>query len=113
LLLQPIVEFHAKHPAFRSLWLAAEVSRQLQRSMKVMDREVLRHVEQLLLARAPTLPPERARLIVAVVAAVAKGLLSTIGRLQDPVHREQAIAEVERMLSAYLDTVITVDPSAH
>lgn len=113
LLLQPIIEFHAEHPAFRSLWLAAEVSTSLHRSMKKMDREVLRHVEQLLIARAPVLPPERARMVINLLAAVTKGLLSTLGRLKDEAQRDAATAEVERMLSAYLDTVITVDPSAH
>jgi len=106
LLTAPILEFHTSHPGFRTLWLEADVSRRLRAAMKAMDREIVRHVQQLLLSRSPSLPQERAQMIVTVVAATVKGLLGYLGRTRDDEFRERVSAEVQRMLTAYLDTVI-------
>jgi AcrR family transcriptional regulator len=105
-LFDPIVTFHASHPEFRSLWLASEFHRELRGPMILMDKEVLSRVEAILKLRAPGISPERARMVVTVIYLGLKALLALMGRSEDPAFRQQAAAEVKRMLTVYVDDIV-------
>jgi AcrR family transcriptional regulator len=103
--LDPIVEFHASHPALHPLWLGAELSQKLRTSMRAMDEELGTRVEELLRARVPGIPADRARVTVRVMALAAKSLMGLVGHTDDPTLRTQAAVEMKRMLVAYVDHV--------
>ena len=78
-LLDPILRFHLSHPEFRRLWLGTEVSSQLRDAMRAMDAEVLARVQELLEARVPGIPRDRARIVVTVLELAVKSVLGLLG----------------------------------
>ncbi len=104
-LLDPIVKFHSSHPALHPLWLGSEVSQKLRDSMRAMDEEILGRVEQLLEARVPGIPHDRARIVVRVMALAVKSLLGLVGNSDDPAFKTPAATEMKRMLVAYVDHI--------
>jgi AcrR family transcriptional regulator len=105
-LLDPILQFHAAHPAFRALWLATDVSADLRAAMKGMDVEVLGRIEKLLKWRVPNIEPDRARMVVNVMGTAVKALLGLLGRSNNRRFKAQAAAEMKRMITAYIEDVM-------
>lgn len=105
-LLGPILKFHLSHPEFRRLWMGTEVSPRLRDAMQAMDVEVLGRVQELLEARVPGIPQDRARVVVTVLELAVKSLLSLLGRSEDPVFKAKAATETKRMFIAYIEDMI-------
>jgi AcrR family transcriptional regulator len=105
-LIDPILEFHASHPAFRALWLEMEVSPELQRLLQGMDDEVVKHVEALIEARIRNIRRERAHMTLVVMQLALKSLIGVLSRSDDAKFDAQATAETKRMLTAYIEEVI-------
>ena len=105
MLMAPILDFHFRHPTFRSLWLATEGSPELRASMEAMDDEVRGRVQKLFEDRAPGIPREKARVGVAVMHLALQALLGAIARSDDTEFNEKATSEMLEMIAAYVDKV--------
>lgn len=105
-LLDPILKFHLSYPEFRTLWLATEITPELEASMHDINNEMVAHVQGLLEARVPGIPPRKAKLVLAVIDAVVKSLINMIGRSDDVAVKARAATEAKRVLTLYIDDVI-------
>jgi AcrR family transcriptional regulator len=105
-LLDPILKFHLSYPEFRTLWLATEITPELEASMHDINNEMVAHVRGLLEARVPGIPPRQAKLVLEVIDAVVKSLITMIGRSDDVAVKARAATEAKRVLTLYIDDVI-------
>ena len=105
-LVDPILAFHAEHPAFRTLWLESDVSPELRSSMRGMDDALVRHITALMEARLPTLTHERAHMMLITMQLAVKSLIAALGHSQNDVFKASVVAETKRMLTAYIEDVI-------
>jgi len=106
LLLDPLIEFHQKHPAMIPLWMGAERSEELRASMRLMDDEVMTRLVELVKSRVPGVHPTRARMVAVVAQSAVKSLVVLLARTSDATYNRRAIRETKAMLVAYVDALI-------
>lgn len=105
-LLDPYIRFHTENAAFSRLWLGADLSDQLDAAIGRMSEEALIRIETLVRARIPGLSRSRVRLVAMVTFGMVKSLLSLLMRSERARFRQQAAAEVKRMLIDYFESLL-------
>jgi AcrR family transcriptional regulator len=95
-------QFFIEHPGFRSVFVHSHgASSEVLAMQALVDRQIAEQLAAFYALRAPTLKPEDCELIALVtVAMVSK--LHILSLSQDEAFRERVMAEIKRLLLAYL-----------
>lgn len=101
-MLDPFVAFDLAHPGFKQLFLGADVSADIASAARTIEVETRERIKNLIKLGAPGISEERAYLVAVVCKAVVKALTSLILSTDDEMFQQAAVAEVKRMLIAYL-----------
>lgn len=105
--IDPMLTFERKHPAFRHLNAADEGAGSLAEGAKRVDREILATIHDLLLRVCPDLNPTHGWQIARVTKALYKGMSYLIQQEQEIENAggdvDGMIADMKRMMAAYLE----------
>jgi AcrR family transcriptional regulator len=105
--IDPMIAFERKHPAFRHLNAGHEGEGTLAEAAKRVDREILATIYDLLLRVCPTLSPAQGWQIARVTKALYKGMSYLIQQEQEIEDTggdvNSMIADMKRMMVIYLD----------
>jgi AcrR family transcriptional regulator len=101
--LDPFVEMHVKFPAYKHLLLGADVSPDIAAASEALEDEILERLVYFFQRAVPHIGEERAHLVALVCKAEVKALLSLLETSSDGELQAQIVAEVKRMLHAYLE----------
>jgi AcrR family transcriptional regulator len=105
-LLDPLIEFHVKNPAFSPLWLGADHSKSLRHAMGSMEDNMLERIEWMIRSHMPGIRRDRAHMAAVVAKATGKSLLGLLVRGRDTRFKNAAIKEVRAMLVNYFEAMI-------
>lgn len=100
------IAFHDACPAFTHIFLGADVFADMAAASAEIEQETIKRIKGLFQLRATDLDDDQALLLAMVTKAVLKALLSLLESSTDEDFRVQVIAEVKRLLFAYLEPVI-------
>ncbi|MBD2441050.1 TetR/AcrR family transcriptional regulator [Nostoc sp. FACHB-110] len=104
--IDPMIAFERKHPAFRHLNAGQEGQTTLTQAAQRVDQEILTTIYDLLLRVNPNLNPIQGQKIARVTKAIYKGISYLIGQEKEiekeGVNFEIMIAEMKQMMTDYL-----------
>jgi len=104
-IIDPLVAFNRANPGFLALFVGSQISPQLAIAFQDLHAEVLRRFEALIAARAPSIEPERRRLIATVSHKIFLALLPlAVG--QDVKQSNTIVGEMKAVLLGYLEPMI-------
>ncbi len=109
-LVDPFLDFCASQPAYRHILLGAEGSADIGAAAVALDQEFFDRIANLFCRIAPGLDEQRGRLVATVCAATVKALVSLVECPHCPEPRDEVVAEVKRMLLAYLGPILNEAP---
>src|SRR5262249_3762104 len=104
-----LADFYAAHPGFRALFQGSATSADLARAAAELDEECVRRADAMVAAGMRDLDPGRRRLYAVLNVEVIKALLGVAGS-GDRAWRARVIAEVKRMLHAYMREAVADGP---
>lgn len=107
----PMVAFHVKNPAAKVLLTGAEISPDLASAMQALQDATLARVGELIIPHPPVLSAAERRRVGRVCVQIFNGILDLILRARKP-DRPALVAELERVLVAYLSAIGTDAPDA-
>ncbi len=110
-ILGAIAQFQANHAGFHPLFTGAHTSVDLAHAAYDLRQAVAQRIDGLLALRAPTLDP-RDRLLYAQVCVNAVAALLPLAQKAPGAERARVVAEIKRLLLAYLSPVLGDDDSA-
>jgi AcrR family transcriptional regulator len=96
-IIDPMIAFERRHPAFRYLQASAEGSGAMADRAKQMDREILATIQDLLRRTYPQLEPPRSQEMARVTKALYKGISYLI---QQEAEIHQAGGNIDGMLGS-------------
>ncbi|MEO0535097.1 MAG: TetR/AcrR family transcriptional regulator [Cyanobacteria bacterium P01_A01_bin.123] len=105
--IDPMITFERRHPAFRHLNAGQEGESALAEGAKRVDQEVLATIHDLLLRICPDLNPSRGWQIARVTKALYKGMSYLVQQEQEIKSTggdvDGMIAEMKQLMTAYLE----------
>lgn len=101
-LIDPFLEMYRRRPAYAHILLGADVSGDIAAASCELEAEMTRRIAGFFCLLAPHLDEKRAYLVAVISKATVKMLLSLILTSDGEQQQEDAIAEVKKMLLAYL-----------
>jgi AcrR family transcriptional regulator len=104
-LIDTLAEFHRAHPGFRPLFYGSTTSPELAAAAALLHQECVGRAEAALAAGCPRLAPARRRLYALLNVEVLKALLP-LAESGGAAQRARVLAEVKRMLLAYMTQAI-------
>jgi len=104
-LIDPLADFSARHAGFEALFCGPQSPVKTPVAAAAMHDEVVHRVEVLFTARAPTVDPARRRLCATMSVGVVEAFLP-LASASDPARRADTLAEIKRLLQAYLAPVV-------
>ncbi len=104
-LIDAFVNLHLACPAYKHILLGADVSADIAAVSEALDQEIIERMAGILLLTAPDLGEQQACLVATVCKAQVKALLALITPSSDQEFQSQVIAEIKRMLVAYLEPI--------
>lgn len=107
-ILGAIAQFQANHAGFHPLFTGAHTSADLAHAAFDLRQAISQRIDGLLALRAPTLEA-RDRLLYAQVCVNAVAALLPLAQLAPAEDRARVVAEIKRLLLAYLSPVIGDD----
>jgi AcrR family transcriptional regulator len=104
--IDPMIAFERKHPAFRHLNAGQEGQITLAQAAQRVEQEILMTIYDLLLRVSPDLNPIQGQQIARMTKALYKGMSYLIGQEKE-IHKEggdvdNMIADMKRMIAGYL-----------
>ena len=104
-LIDAFVELHVACPAYKHILLGSDVSADIAAASEALDQEIIERMAGVLILTAPDLDEQRAHLVATVCKAQVKALLAMITPSGTQEFQSQVIAEMKRMLVAYLEPI--------
>ncbi|MCY0875530.1 MAG: TetR/AcrR family transcriptional regulator [Firmicutes bacterium] len=104
-LIDPLVAYTAANPAFEILFCSVITPHSIGSAVDTVRAEIVERVRQLFSDKCPDLPSGKRDLYVTVSVQAVEALLPLVSR-GDDAHRAEALAEIKRMLIAYLGPVL-------
>ncbi|MCP4539573.1 MAG: TetR/AcrR family transcriptional regulator [Chloroflexi bacterium] len=104
-LIDAFVDLHLECPAYKQILLGSDVSADIAAASESLDQEIIERMAGVLILTAPNLGEQQAHLVATVCKAQVKALLAMITPSSDQEFQSQIIAEMKRMLVAYLEPI--------
>ena len=101
----PLLGFHRKHPAFEALFVEARLSRDAVNRIQELDDAFIRRLAELFLVRAAFLTRKEALWIAEVCCAIFKGFLPLISS-KTGVRQKRAVSELKAALVRYVSPIL-------
>jgi AcrR family transcriptional regulator len=100
-----VIEFHRKHPAFRTLYAEAPLSKGTLEQKHLLSQTFIDHLSEVLRARNPKLDKQEAPWSAEIVLTALIGFLPAIARRKTSA-RSRTIESLNQMLVRYLEPVL-------
>jgi hypothetical protein len=100
-----VIEFHRKHPAFRTLYAEAPLSKGTLEQKHLLSQTFIDHLSEVLRARNPKLDKQEAPWSAEIVLTALIGFLPAIARRKASA-RSRTIDALNQMLVRYLEPVL-------
>ena len=100
-----VIEFHRKHPAFRTLYAEAPLSKGTLEQKHLLSQTFIDHLSEVLRARNPKLDKQEAPWSAEIVFTALIGFLPAIARRKASA-RTRTIDALNQMLVRYLEPVL-------
>ena len=100
-----VIEFHRKHPAFRTLYAEAPLSKDTLEQKHLLSQTFIDHLSEVLRARNPKLDKQEAPWSAEIVLTALIGFLPAIARRKASA-RSRTIDALNQMLVRYLEPVL-------
>jgi AcrR family transcriptional regulator len=100
-----VIEFHRKHPAFRTLYAEAPLSKGTLEQKHLLSQTFIDHLSEVLRARNPRLDKQEAPWSAEIVLTALIGFLPAIARRKASA-RSRTIDALNQMLVRYLEPVL-------
>jgi AcrR family transcriptional regulator len=100
-----LVQFKAERPAFWPIFYGSQTSERLSAAADELLGEVVGRLDGIFAIRTPELEDGRRRLYARIAVEIFKGLLP-VALEGDEEHRELVIAEINKLLFAYLGPIL-------
>jgi AcrR family transcriptional regulator len=105
-LLDPILKLHCGYPAFIHIMLGSDVSTDIAAASCELDEEITYRLANFLKMLSPHLQDEQAHLTAVVTKSIFKSSVSMLASSQDETFQNQVVAEIKKMLLAYLTPIL-------
>jgi len=100
-----VIEFHRKHPAFRTLYAEAPLSKDTLEQKHLLSQTFIDHLSEVLRARNPKLDKQEALWSAEIVLTALIGFLPAIAGRKTSA-RSRTIDALNQMLVRYLEPVL-------
>ena len=100
-----VIEFHGKHPAFRTLYAEAPLSKDTLEQKHLLSQTFIDHLSEVLRARNPKLDKQEALWSAEIVLTALIGFLPAIAGRKTSA-RSRTIDSLNQMLVRYLEPVL-------
>ena len=100
-----VIEFHRKHPAFRTLYAEAPLSKGTLEQKHLLSQTFIDHLSEVLRARNPRLDKQEAPWSAEIVLTALIGFLPAIARRKASA-QSRTIDALNQMLVRYLEPVL-------
>ena len=100
-----VIEFHRKHPAFRTPYAEAPLSKDTLEQKHFLSQTFIDHLSEVLRARNPKLDKQEALWSAEIVLTALIGFLPAIARRKTSA-RSRTIDSLNQMLVRYLEPVL-------
>jgi AcrR family transcriptional regulator len=100
-----VIEFHRKHPAFRTLLAEAPLSKDTLKQKHLLTQAFIDHLAEVLSARNSKLDQEKALWSAEIVLAALIGFLPGLAGRKTSI-RSRTIDSLNQMLVCYLESVL-------
>jgi hypothetical protein len=100
-----VIEFHRKHPAFRTLYAEAPLSKGTLEQKHLLSQTFIDHLSEVLRARNPKLDKQEAPWSAEIVLTALIGFLPAIARRKASA-QSRTIDALNQMLVRYLEPVL-------
>ena len=100
-----VIEFHRKHPAFRTLHAEAPLSKDTVKQKHLLSQTFIDHLSEVLIARNPKLDKQDARWSAEIVLTALIGFLPALA-VRKKSTRSRTIDSLNQMLVGYLESVL-------
>ena len=105
-LLDPILKLHCGYPAYIHILLSSDVSNDIAAASCELDREITLRLANFLKLLGPLMEDEQAYLTAIVIKSIFKSSISMLASTKDELFQNQIIAEIKKMLLAYLMPIL-------
>jgi AcrR family transcriptional regulator len=100
-----VIQFHRKHPAFRTLYAEAPLSKDTLEQKHLLSQTFIAHLSEVLRARNPKLDKQEALWSAEIVLTALIGFLPALARRKTSA-RSRTIDSLNQMLVRYLEPVL-------
>lgn len=108
-LMNPLLKFHSRHPAFLTLMLDAPLSQEVKSIKHAIGQEFTTKMATLFRSRSPALSNKEAEWTAEVTMIIYKGFLPAIATTTG-AEKQRAIDTFKSVLGAYLRSALTETP---
>lgn len=104
-LVDPFLQLHLETPCYAHLLLASDGSTEVAAATCLAEEEIVGRLAALLRRVFPNLSADRTRLVATVCKASVKAMIAAAAAKGGSAARQLVIAEMKKMLRAYMETV--------